>query len=587
MKEERDITPLKPNVRALFILMTLASSMLLTPRSSFAQRSKINKDSIAEKQSMEARTRFFDAIREKNLGQFDAAISDFRKSIELDPSNDAAWYEIARINVSNGNLVDAKTNAQKALQLSPDNLFYTSLNADIHLQLGQAKEALKLYQSIISKKPDNVEAYLAAASIYESQKNFSEANKYYTLAEDQMGAVLEIIQQKINNYITAHDFDAAIREVSRLIKNYPEEREFKEILSDLYLYNKQEDLAISTLNEILKSDPNAGGANLKLAKIAIDKKDLKKSMAHAKIAFRAAELPIDSKMEVMFAYFEAAAKDTSLLSELEELASIFGLIHPDDSRSFAVYGDVLNSAGKYHLAIDQYRKAVKITPNKNLIWQEIISLDARILDNDALIRDSEKCIELFPTLPVFYYFSGLGHTQKKEYTKAIESLEMGLSLVVENKETEVQFYASLGDAYNGNGNHRKSDEYYDKALKIHPDDTYVLNNYSYYLSLRSEKLEQAKEMALHVNKLVPNQPNYQDTYAWILYKLKDYQTAKEWLDKALSEGGNSGEIFEHYGDVQFQLGNANLAVEYWQKAKQAGDASSLIDKKIMDKKLVE
>ncbi len=568
----------------LMLLLALAFG----PQLAFSQKRKGAKlDSLKERTSMEARMQFFNGIKEKNNNQLDLAVTAFKRSIELDPENDAAFYEIARINIQNGNLVDALANAAQALKISDNNIYYKALNADINLQLGKTKEALKLYQSIITQDPENVESYLSIAAIYESQKNYEEANKYYTQVEQRTGVVYEILQQKINNYITAHDFDKAIEEVKVLIKNYPEEVEFKEILADLYGYNKQEDLALQTLNDIVKTDPSSAGANLKLAKLAIAKKDFNASLTYAKSAFAAKEQNIDSKMELMFIYFDYSVGKPEILPQLEDLAHTLTLVHGEDAKSFAVYGDVLNTENKYEEAAEAYRKAVKISPNKHLIWQEILAIDARTSNFDSLITDSEKCIALFPTMPVFYYFNGIGHHQKKEYPQAIESLESGSGFVMDDKQTASQFYAALGDAYNGAKNNKKSDDNFEKALKINPDDSYVLNNYSYFLSLRGDKLNRAKEMAEHVNQLNPDQPSYQDTYAWILYKMQDYQQAKLWLDKAISGGGKSGEIFEHYGDILYKLGDSAQAIEFWKKAKTIGDTSSLIDQKIAEKKLIE
>ncbi len=536
---------------------------------------------------MAARFEFFTALKDKSIGQLDLALTGFKKAAELDPANDAAYYEMSRIYVNNGNLVGALESAQQALYLSKNNIYYKSLNADIQLQLGHRKEALKLYQSIIAQDAENIDAYLAIASIYESQKNYNEANKYYTLVEQKSGVVYEILQQKINNYISAHNFTQAIDELKKLIKNYPEEFQFQEILADLYGYNNQPELAIETLNNILKQAPTYGSANLKLAKISIAQNKIKESISQAKIAFANTDLSIDAKMELMFIYFELSNKEPSLLPDLEELSEMIALAHPQDAKGYAVWGDVLNTAGKFPEAREQYRKAVKIAPDKHLIWQEIISINSRLSDIDALIAESEECITLFPNIPFFYYFNGIGHLQKRNYKQASESLEGGLGLVVDNNQLAQQFYAALGDSYNGTKNYAKSDDYYDKALKINPNDTYVLNNYSYFLSLRADKLEKASQMAELVNKLEPNQPSYQDTYAWVLFKMKKYTEAREWMIKALNAGGASAEIFEHYGDVEFSLGNINIALEYWNKAKNTGNTSPVLEQKIKEKRLVD
>jgi hypothetical protein len=41
------------------------------------------------------------------------------------------------------------------------------------------------------------------------------------------------------------------------------------------------------------------------------------------------------------------------------------------------------------------------------------------------------------------------------------------------------------------------------------------------------------------------------------------------------------------GDTLFKLGNTAEAVEYWKRAKTAGDTTDKIDQKIKDQKLYE
>jgi tetratricopeptide (TPR) repeat protein len=67
-----------------------------------------------------------------------------------------------------------------------------------------------------------------------------------------------------------------------------------------------------------------------------------------------------------------------------------------------------------------------------------------------------------------------------------------------------------------------------------------------------------------------------------------YNEAKEWLEKALNNGGDSnGVILEHYGDVWFKLGNTTEALKYWKEALEKGGASKMIQRKIDEKKYIE
>ncbi|MFC0185373.1 tetratricopeptide repeat protein [Pseudarcicella hirudinis] len=173
-------------------------------------------------------------------------------------------------------------------------------------------------------------------------------------------------------------------------------------------------------------------------------------------------------------------------------------------------------------------------------------------------------------------------------TKAIESLEEARRLAPAGYELAQHIDAQLGDTYNSMGKHEKSDEAYEAALKENPNNDHVLNNYSYFLSLRKQKLEKAREMAEKLVERNPNNGTFLDTYAWVLYVNKEYAKAKVYLEKAL-EGSkaSSGTVVEHYGDILFQLGDKEKATEQWKKAKNLGGTSTLIDKKITEQKIYE
>ena len=143
------------------------------------------------------------------------------------------------------------------------------------------------------------------------------------------------------------------------------------------------------------------------------------------------------------------------------------------------------------------------------------------------------------------------------------------------------FDAFLGDIYHQQGDEDKAFDAYDRTLRNNPDNALVLNNYAYYLSLRGERLEEALEMAIRANELVPDNVYYTDTYAWVLYKLGRYKEAEKIMKKCLGlEKNPSGANLEHYGDILLKLGKESEAMEYWKKAQQAGGASKELDQKL-------
>jgi tetratricopeptide (TPR) repeat protein len=221
-------------------------------------------------------------------------------------------------------------------------------------------------------------------------------------------------------------------------------------------------------------------------------------------------------------------------------------------------------------------------------WEQLLFADMYLEDFAALAADAEDAIDIFPNYPLPYFFAGIGNFQLKDYEKAKAYLESGKDFVINNNALLEQFYSSLGDTYNELGNYEASYAAYEKVLSINPSSQYVLNNYAYYLSLRSEKLDKAEEMAKRAVEIDPYSPHYLDTYSWVFYKQGKFKEAREWIEKAYRNGGDtSGVVLEHFGDILYQLGETEEALKYWKKAKERKEHSEFLEKKIKNKKLYE
>jgi tetratricopeptide (TPR) repeat protein len=227
------------------------------------------------------------------------------------------------------------------------------------------------------------------------------------------------------------------------------------------------------------------------------------------------------------------------------------------------------------------------TPNFNT-WQSLLQLQIKAGNYKAAIGDGEKALELFPNQAGICWFLGTAYLVEKDYEAAVEVLEQGKKLSGVNEELKSYFNAQLGDTYNNLKNYKKSDESYEAALAFNPDNDHVLNNYSYFLSLRKEKLDLAKKMSAKLVMRNPENATYLDTHAWVLFMKGEYKDAKIYIEKAVNSNDElSGTIIEHYGDILFKLGDIDSAVKQWQIAKGMDDTSELIDKKIADRKLYE
>jgi Tfp pilus assembly protein PilF len=114
-----------------------------------------------------------------------------------------------------------------------------------------------------------------------------------------------------------------------------------------------------------------------------------------------------------------------------------------------------------------------------------------------------------------------------------------------------------------------------------------LNNYAYFLSLGGDQLDKARQMSERVLKIEPDNATYLDTYAWILFMMKDYEQARAYMEQALKQVKDSGDdasLYEHAGDIYIQLGRKQEAQSAWRKALKLGSNSKLLKKKIKTSK---
>ena len=229
--------------------------------------------------------------------------------------------------------------------------------------------------------------------------------------------------------------------------------------------------------------------------------------------------------------------------------------------------DLLRSNNELDLALIHYKLVVKYDENQQEAWRELLFLELINTNYKEVANHSIKALELFPTNSLFYYLKGLAYYNQDKWIEAILSLESGIIFIYNNNHLTSEMYSLIGGDHNELEEFSESDKAYEKALEYSPDNVQALNNYAYYLSLRGENLEKAKVMSAKTIKMFPEESNYYDTYAWILYKMKDYKEAKIWMQQAV-DLGESKTFYNHMADILLELGETEEPKIYREKAKQ-------------------
>ncbi|MBL4716353.1 MAG: tetratricopeptide repeat protein [Bacteroidia bacterium] len=478
------------------------------------------------------------------------------------------------------------TLVKKAIILDPENKWYGLLQADIYEKQYKFKEAAKVYEGFVNRFPNKIDYFLDWAAMLVSSNNYNDAIKVYNLVEEKIGVTEDISLQKQRIWLRLNKLPKAVEEIEKLIAKKPNEIRYYGMIAELYQANGETEEAMNIYKKMLAIDANNPHTRIALAEHYKSIGRYDSSFYELKRAFENTNLSVDRKVKILLPYYFLVDKDTSLKLNAFKLAEILINVHPDEAKGHAVYGDLLFNDNQLKKSREQYRMAIELDSEKFPIWQQVLYIDAELEEYEVLIEETQKAIEYFPNHAVLYYFSSVAKMQLKDYHDAIITIKKGIGLTIDNSSLLSQFYSNLGDAYHKVNVDTASDNAYRKSLKLDPNNSYVLNNFSYYLSLRGENLEEAEKMSFKSNQIEPDNSAFQDTYGWILYQRNDYKESKYWLEKAMENGGDkSAVILEHYGDLMYRVGDSEKAVEYWIKAKELGPGSGNLDKKIANKKM--
>jgi tetratricopeptide (TPR) repeat protein len=498
-------------------------------------------------------------------------------------------YELAQLYYNTGDYSTAARLAEQASEIEPGNKWYKLLLVEIYGKSGQKKELQEICEQLVKQDPDNVEYLYELANAYMINNDGSNAIKTLQKIEDHIGVTEEISFQKQRIFAITRKYDDAAEEMEKLIKEFPDqETRYLSMVAEMYMQAGKTEEAVKYYHKILEKDPENPYIHITLSDYYKQKGDKVRAFEELKQGFKNPTLDVDTKVRVLLSYFTVDEIYNANKAEVFELAQILVKTHPTDPKAFSLYGDLLLDDKKYAEARDAFRSVIAIDSSRYAVWESLLNAELQLLDYSALENESSRAIELFPMLPVPYLFKGLALLESKKYNEAISVLNTGQKLVSGNNLLLVQFYIYLGDAYNRNKEYKKSDESYDKALKLEPDNSIVLNNYAYYLSLRKEDLEKAEIMSAKSIKLDPNNAANFDTYGWIFYQQGKYTEAAEWVQKAVdATTGSDPDVLEHLGDIYYKLGDKDKAVMHWQNALKLGKGSEFLELKVKEEKLYE
>lgn len=530
----------------------------------------------------------FEADKYFSEENYDLAESYYLLCLNFQPENPFLLYRLASISLQRKDLNSAETYIDKCLSYNNKNEWYLYLAGNIYRLCGHFKKAENIFFQLISLKPDEFDFYACLADVYISAGDLKKALLTYDSIEKKFGLDETIILQKKNIYLKLNKPKKAENELIKLVNAYPDEIQFKRILADFYMQIGNIEKSLSVHDSILKDNPNDGYSHLGLAACYQILKDEDKFYSELNAGFSSVNVSCEVKVGILIDLTRNSNIDAKKFERIMKLSEVLVQYYPNDPDVNTIYADFQMNKGDLYIARLALQKVVETRKDKYAIWEQLLFIDNKMADWNSMLNHSAEAIEYFPNIPVLYFFNGISNFQLSRYEQAKKSLEFGYSILPKNDQLLPDFLTFIGEVYYKLDDKEKAYSYFDKLLDADPENLMVMNNYSYYLSLDKANLQKAQTMSLKTIQREPENATYLDTYAWILFEMKQYSEALKYIKKAVDyDSTRSGVIIEHYGDILYFNDDTDGAIEQWKRVKTIGNGSDKLDEKIVSGKYIE
>lgn len=532
---------------------------------------------------------FYEGLKLKQDGKYDAAYDLFHYCLAIDSTAAPVLYELSSFYVQMDRANYAVEMLRRAVQDDPENFTYQMALANVSRNLGMFTEAAEQYEKLARKYPDKPELYYYLGESRTQEGELGKAIEAYDALENIMGMNEALSMQKFKLYTSLNEEDKAFAEIEKLAAKYPSESRYQLLIGDLFLEKKEYDKALKAYRQAHEIDPSDPRYIVSMANYYDATGDKAAAEQEIRNALVNEKLDVDTKVGILSRYILRLQQSRQGLDSANALFDTLIDQHPEDVDLKLMFGSLLLAQDKKEEARFQFELATEIDPTNDGAWKSLLQMAIREENIDEIVRICQRCTELFPSAPEFYFYLGIGYFQQENYDKALETYQAGLKVIPkENLNLRSDFYGQIGDIYYQLKNLPEAYKAYDEALKYNADNVVVLNNYSYFLTLEKKDLKKAERMSARCIKLEPDNATYLDTYAWVFFTQGNYVLAKIYIENALSKDtSGSADLVDHYGDILYMTGDKKKALEQWEKARELGKDTEVLREKIANREYIE
>lgn len=529
---------------------------------------------------------YLQAISMLEQDSLDASFELLEHCRMLAPGSSAVQYDLSAFYQFLGKDSLAHEMLEDIVAKEPLNMKYCEALVEYYYRINDKKSAIALYEQMLEHVDSKSDIYMSLYTLYSEEKEFEKAIDVLDKLEKAEGKSEVISLHRVKQLVMLQDSARALAAVEKMIEENPEDLQYQALQGDIYSmfgdFERSEQIYLS----VVEKDSGDISSLTSLSNLYLMSERDSLYCDVVERLLKSERLGVEQRVSMLFDYsrYKDERDSTYVTSFFEEMLELpFDRLEVADL--YVQYLLYRNAAPEKVIPVLDTILSIEPDNRSALLQQLLFAIERN--DYEGVIKCSDNAILYIPDMLELYYYKGIALSLLNRDKETAEVLELGLSRRSSESAVEItaKSFSVLGDVYHELGLIDKCTEAYDSALIYNPSEISVLNNYAYYLSLEGKELERALAMSAKTIEAEPDNAIYVDTYAWILFSLERYEEAKAYADKLLQLDGEKSSVeYHHCGDIYAKCGDVARAVECWEKARELGDTSKILKKKIKKRK---
>ena len=476
-------------------------------------------------------------------GNLAGALESSRLWLRFEPDDAEALSTEMTLSAASGQTSGLTTALRKKIDEARDKTAAIGQAMAILGRVPDKRAGLAILISVLqeSQARDTLPAHIAISDLAraagDAPRALSAAKAALNVAPRSEDAAMRVFE-----YGLAVDAQQAFRDAQGFAAAHPKARRLRLLLATQWAERREFDSAMAELVAMAKLDPE----------------DIDLVFMQGQIAYRAKRLP-----EARNRLEQYVSRQSQRQSGASDEGS--GLVD-----AYQLLSRIAQDQGFFDDAVRLLDNIQEPSARHNARVRQaaIRAQQGRVDDALALLDTSDP-----QSLEEEVLTASAGAQMLREAKRPLEAIKR-LEAANERMPDTVEIKYELAMMYERNERLNDTERLLREVIALDPGHAHSYNALGYSLADRNQRLPEALKLITRALEIAPNDPFIMDSMGWIKFRLGDYVTAVQYLEKAYRVRPEA-DIAAHLGEALWMLGQRDAAIEIWKKAlaKEADNAT--------------